>query len=148
MRRAQTGEHDQLLYMARGFLTYLCIIIFFGGVILVVHAAMEVKRIRYSLTEANNEKTNLLEELRKINNQISELERYDLIAERIDAALPYLAPPRHPAIELKVPGLQTQLSWPEAPASLLEDNSPLAKMRRGWQRLQENMRTWFQTLIE
>ncbi|MGC9326839.1 MAG: hypothetical protein ACP5I1_04325 [Candidatus Hinthialibacter sp.] len=148
MRRAQTEEHEHLLAMARGFLIYLCLIIFFGGVIMIVHAAMEVKRVRYRLTEAYYEKMNLLKELRKVNNEISELERYDLIAKRIDEALPYLAPPRRPAIELKTPGLQMQPTWPETPAALLQDNSPMAKVRLGWRRLQENMRTWFQTLIE
>lgn len=148
MRRMQTEEPDSLVYVVRGFLGYLCLIILFGGVILIVQASMEVKRIRYQLTDANLEKMNLLEELRKVENKVNELERYNRIAEKIGSALPQLGPPRHPAIELAVPGLQKRSGPPETPDTLLQDNSPLAKLRNGWQKLRETLRGWMYGLVE
>lgn len=148
MRRAQGEEQEHLVYVVRGFLGYLCLIILFGGVILIVQAAMEVKRIRYQLTDANIEKMTLLEELRKIDNRISEMERYSLIAEKVSAALPQLGPPRHPAIELAVPGLQKQSGLPGAPVDLLQDHSPLAKLRDKMQFLRETVHGWLRSAIE
>lgn len=148
MRRAQTEEPDSLVYVVRGFLGYLCLIILFGGVILIVQASMEVKRLRYQLTDANLEKMDLLEALRKVDNQISELERYSRIAEKVSSAMPQLGPPRHPAIELATPGLQKRSGPPETPFDLLQDNSPLAKLRNGWQAVRESARGWLRALIE
>jgi len=148
MKRFHAAEYESLIHAARGLIGYLCLIILFGGVILIVQAAMEVKRIRYQMTDAYIEKIRLLDELRIIDNRIAELERYSLIAERISATLPYLGPPRHPAIELEVPGLQTRTGPPEAPLDLLADRSTLAWMRNGWHTMRQNVRDWLRSLIE
>ncbi len=146
--RVPADEQDNLVHVVRGFFGYLCLIIFFGGVILIVQASMEVKRIRYRLTDSNIEKERLLDELRKVNNRISELEQYNFIAEKVNQTLPYLGPPRHPAIELEVPGLQIRTGQSEAPEEILADHSPLARLRNGWQKLQQRFRGWIRDLIK
>lgn len=148
MRRPHAGEYDGLVHMVRGFLGYLSLIVLFGGVIFIVQASMEVKRIRYKLTEANVEKERLLDDLMKVNNKISELERFTYIAERLETALPHLGPPRHPAIELETPGLQTRTGPPEAPVELLVDHSPLARLRNSWNALRQTVRGWLSSVIK
>jgi hypothetical protein len=148
MRRAHGDERENLVYVVRGFLGYLCLIILFGGVILIVQASMEVKRIRYQLTDANLAKVTLLEELQKLDNRISEMERYSRIAEMVSGAMPLLGPPRHPAIELVVPGLQKRSGPPETPVDLLQDHSPLARLRDGWKSLRETVHGWLRSIIE
>ncbi len=148
MKRNRTDEFDSLINVTRGFLGYLCLIILFGGVILIVQSAMEVKRIRYSLTVAYEEKKELLVQLSKIDNRIGELERYSRIAERIETSLPHLGPPRRPAIELKIDGLVGRSSIPGAPSVLLQDESPLANMRKGWQNFRQSTYKWLRGLVE
>ncbi len=148
MKRNRTDEFDSLINVTRGFLGYLCLIILFGGVILIVQSSMEVKRIRYSLTIAYEEKKELLDQLSKLDNRIGELERYSRIAERIETILPHLGPPRRPAIELKVDGLVGRAGIPGAPSVLLKDESPLANMRKGWQNLRQSTYKWLRGLVE
>jgi len=148
MKRNRTDEFDSLINVTRGFLGYLCLIILFGGVILIVQSSMEVKRIRYSLTISYKEKKELLVQLSKLDNRIGELEQYSRIAERIETSLPHLGPPRRPAIELKVDGLMGRSGILDAPHVLLQDESPLANMRKGWHNFRQSTDKWLRGLVK
>ncbi|MFB3784958.1 MAG: hypothetical protein ACE15F_01175 [bacterium] len=148
MPRKPADDFHTTIHVARGFLGYIWMIVLAGSVILIVNMSMEVKRIRYSLGEKNLEKIRLLDELRRVENRIGELERYHRIAELVRTQLPQLGPPRHPAIELVVPGLQTRTGLPVPAAPELEEPGLLSRVRKYWQRMGDWVREQVHRWIE
>ncbi len=148
MPRKPADDFYTTIHVARGFLGYVWLIVLTGSVILIVNMSMEVKRIRYSLGEKNLEKMRLLDELRRVENRIGELERYNRIAELARSELPQLGPPRHPAIELVVPGLQTRTGLPAPAAPVMEEPGILSRARKYWQRMgdwaRERLHSWIE----
>ncbi len=148
MPRRQAEDFHTTIQVARGFLGYVWMIVLFSSITLIVNISMEVKRIRYSLGEKNFEKMRLLNERRRVENRIGELERYNRIAELVQTQLPHLGPPRHPAIELVVPGLQTRSGLPAPVAPELEEMGILSRIRDGWHRMENWVRGKVHSWIE
>ena len=103
---SHTDERDHITRMVRYFLGYCWLIVLFGCVISIVQASMDIKRLGYQITGKIETKIALMEETRKIDNQISEMESYQRIADLLRQHRPELGPPKYPAIELKVAGLR------------------------------------------
>jgi len=148
MSRKHSNETDHLVPMVRGIISYFCVITIFGCVSLVVHASMMEKRIRYSMTDKNFEKMRLLDELRKIDNQIGELESYSRISNLIEDQLPFLGPPRHSAIDIAVPGLRSHTEFSDWAIPEYHSDSFIDQFRYGWKEMQRKFRAGLQSLVE
>ncbi|MBI1387871.1 MAG: hypothetical protein GC154_05440 [bacterium] len=148
MGRKKEQRDDQAIAMVRLTLGYLWIVVLFGSILLTVQASIEVKRTHYRMTDKYYQKTALLDDLRKLNIEINELERYERIAEKIETEFPELGPPRHPAIEIGVPGLTTQRIG-HTPARLPEaETSWIIRMRNRWVETFHSVRGWLNALLD
>lgn len=142
------NDYEILIPYIRGFIGYLWIVISFGCVILLVQASLEEKAIRYEMGARNLEKTKLMDELRQVNNQIAELERFERIDGLVKEKLPQLGPPRYPAIEIPVPGLQIQGGLPEGNLVVTKEETWASKARARWYNLNNKIRNWAKSLVE
>lgn len=147
---ARTEQHDlsQPKKIVRYFIGYFCLVAFFGVVILIVHASMEVKRLGYESAKRISTKIDLIDELRQVENRIGELESYNRISALIDTHLPALGPPQHPAIELHVRGLEERDGVPESPDLPKPDNSILNTARKHWKETKQTIQKWLIDLVE
>ena len=147
-RRRVRKDVEASIPVVRGLIVYLWLLILFGSVILIVQASMEEKKIRYRLTDRNSEKKDLLEEIRKVDNRIAELESYRRIGDLVEEQLPYLGPPRHPAIVIAVPGLTSPNLGNVKMVYVFEDRSWLTRFRQQWKKSQLQVMDYLQSLIE
>lgn len=100
------------------------------------------------MTDRNFEKMELLDEIRKINNQIAELESYQRISGLIEKRLPHLGPPRYPAIEISVQGLRSNTDTFDHPPLNLDDDGWLEQFRRRWNQVEEELKKGLKNLVE
>jgi hypothetical protein len=129
MRRKQKNDYEPLIPYVRGFIGYLWIVVSFGCITLLVQSSLEEKEIRYQLGEKNSIKMDLQDRIRQVQNEITELERYERIAQLVDEKLPQLGPPSHPAIEIPVAGLHVRSGIPEFQIPLREKDHWINRMR-------------------
>lgn len=148
MAKTAKNDYEMLIPYIRGFIGYLWIVISFGCVILLVQASLEEKEIRYQMGSKNLEKTKLLDELRQVNNQIAELERFERIDGLVREKLPQLGPPRFPAIEIPVAGLQLRYGMPEESFYVIKQETWATKARAYWNNLQTRISLWAKRLVE
>lgn len=148
MKRASTSDLDRRIQVTRCLIGYVWLIVLFSSVILIVQTSMEVKRVRYAMTEKNFEKMRLLDEIRRIDNEISELERFSRISNMVETNLPHLGPPRQAAIEIEIEGLEERSGLTTIPFVYQESPSLLSKIRHQWQEAEKQVRQWIRTLIE
>lgn len=147
-RRKQSPDYEPAVPMIRMMLGYLCLVALFGSVLLVVHAAIEVKRTFYHIGDRSRVKEDLISELRSLDATIMELERYDRIQAKVAEHLPQLGPPRHPAIAIQVPGLETHrgvrvdLKLPD------DETSWILNMRDQWRETGASVKQWLERLKE
>jgi len=149
MKRAYRGrDYESAVPMLRGLILYVCVIVIFGCIIALVQASMAEKRIRYHLAERFFENMRLMEDSRRLDNQIHSLESYERIAELVRERLPELQPPRYPAVELEVPGLSARTGAPDSVIVPEENPGWLTRFRRQWRGMEEKVRHWARALVE
>ncbi len=148
MGRKKRSDDRQFVPIVRSIISYLCVIALFGSVTLIVHASLMEKKIRYLMTDRIFEKMELLDEKRKVNNQIAELESYQRISGLIEERLPHLGPPRYPAIEISVQGLRSNAATLDHPPLNLEDEGWMEQFRRRWNQVEEELKEGLKTLVD
>lgn len=148
MNRSSSDECQNAVKVVRAFFGYIWLITFFGCVILLVQASLEEKRIRYEMGKKNREKLDLLDEHRRYDIQIKELESYSRISALVETQLPQLGPPQKPAIEIKVPGLRSQTGFPDSGRPAVQDPGFLRRMRDRWRQFEASAWQKLRDLIE
>lgn len=148
MGASNRHEDRAAVNAVRGLIVYLCLLATISSVILTVQASMEEKKIRYLLTDMNKTKKDLLDRLRKAENRIAELERYERVASLAESELPHLGPPRHPAIEIRTPGLSNAPMGSMPMEYRFEDQSWMARFRSRWREMEKAAGEYFLSWIE
>jgi len=147
LKRAHSDESENAVKVVRAFFGYIWLIVFFGCVILLVQASLEEKRIRYRMGEQNIRKIGLLDEIRRCDNRIKELENFNRIAMLTETQLPQLGVPKKPAIELTVPGLRNRTGFPKAVKPIPRDRGFLRGLRDRWRHIENETRQWMRELV-
>lgn len=114
-KRRERDDYYSAIPIVRVALGYLCLLVLFGTVILLVQASIEINKARYYIGELNRDKFRLMDELRSLDNKIRALEGYERIASIVSEELPELGPPQYPAIVIEVVGLTDMGARPIAP---------------------------------
>ncbi len=148
MAASHEKEFDPLKIPIRCFIGYFCLIAFFACVILTVQASMESKRMGYESAQLIHKKIQLIDELQRIENRISHLERYKRVSQLLEEHLPHLGPPQHPAIAIGVPGLQERSGLPESMPFPPDDRGIIDQARKQWQAMREEAYKWMTKLVE
>jgi hypothetical protein len=148
IRKKQMQPQDYTVQYVRGVIAYLCILSLFGCVILMVQAGMDEKRIRYDITDQIGVKRELLNENRKLDNRIAELERFERIAMLVEEEFPDLKPPQHPAISIGVDGLLASTKGYQRKPVVYQDDSWLGNARRKWRDMEHDVYQYLNSLVE
>lgn len=147
-RKKRKADYEEVVPMVRMALGYIWLIALFGSVLFIVQAAIEVKRTHYHMTDKYNEKVALLDDLRRLDQKIFELERYERIDEKVRESLPQLGPPRHPAIEIPVDGLVTHRGAPVAVELPPDETSWILKVRDRWMAAGARLKSIIKQMME
>lgn len=147
-RKKQMQPQDYTVQYVRGVIVYLCILSMFGCVILLVQAGMEEKRIRYEISNRIGDKRELLNEVRKLDNRIAELESFERIAGLVEKEFPELKPPQHPAISIGVDGLLASNKTVQRKQVIYQDDSFLGNARRKWRDMEHDMYQYLNSLVD
>ena len=142
------NSYESAIPYVRGIILYLCLLTLFGGVILIVQAGMEEKRIRYQLTERIKDKRQLMEQVKKLDNRINGLESFSRISSLVENRLPHLSPSQYPAIVIQVPGLTLDNRENLPQISLMEDNSWVSRFRIQWRKMEEKIQNHLKRMVE
>lgn len=147
-QKKEVYVEDNTVQYVRGVIVYICILCLFGSVILLVHAGMEEKRVRYEITKRIGDKRILMDEIRKLDNRIAEMESFERIAEKVKEHFPDLKPPQHPAISIAVDGLSNTARNNQRIPALYEDRSWLGNLRHKWRNLEQHVQDYINRLVE
>ncbi len=149
MRRNKLkAEYESMVPMVRMVLGYVWLIALFSSVLFIVQAAIEVKRTHYHMTDKYQQKVALLDDLRRLDQKIYELERYSRIEAKVKESLPQLGPPRHPAISIPVKGLFTHRGLPTAVTLPPDETSWILNVRDRWLETGSKIKNWAKRMLE
>ncbi|MDP8244671.1 MAG: hypothetical protein P9L94_11360 [Candidatus Hinthialibacter antarcticus] len=147
-RKKRKADYESSVPMVRMVLGYIWLIALFGSVLFIVQAAIEVRRTHYHMTDKYNEKVALLDDLRRLDQKILELESYERIEAKVRESLPQLGPPRHPAISIPVNGLIMHRGLPTAVTLSPEETSWILNVRDRWTATSSRIKQWAKQALE
>lgn len=145
-RRLQDIDRNAIITV-RIILGYLCLVVIFGTILLMVQSSIEVKSASYRKLEMAIERNRLNDDIRHLDRQIMYMERYDRIESMLDEHLPFLGKPVYPAIEIPVDGLTEYGNRPVAPAEWGQRNW-FSRMRNGIDIATDQVQRWMRALVE